>query len=351
MLQYKIKISTREGIDGKWMLCQTKGGKGISKCGKYHFFLNEEIENPDFWVVRGKGITQEETCMVAPENTILLLSEPRSIINYPKRYRAQFGMLCSCQKELKHKNIRYTPAILPWFVGVSQTGKYTCTMDYDALKAMDTPPKSKLISVVTSNKAFTKGHQNRIKFVEHLKKHYGDQLDVFGRGYKTFDDKWEALAPYKYHIAIENYSDKYYWTEKLSDCYLTETYPIYYGCTNIDDYFPKGSYTPIDIRHADEAISIIDETIKKNEFENNLLVLKQCKELVLEKYNLFDMIAAVCDELDPKATKHKVTMKPAVSSLDWHNIYLYFFAHNYYRLKMSLAKMFRTTSVLTQSHS
>jgi len=180
MTLYKIKISTHEGLDARWVLNHTKGGKGISKCGRYQFFLNEEVENPDFWAVRGKGITRRETCNVAPQNTILLLSEPRSIINYPKSYRDQFGMLCSCQKELKHKNIWFTPAILPWFVGYNQRLKNTCTIGYDALKTMDAPPKKKMISVVTSNKAFTKGHQDRIKFVEQLKKHYGNQLDVFG---------------------------------------------------------------------------------------------------------------------------------------------------------------------------
>jgi len=259
-------------------------------------------------------------------------------------------MLCSCQEELKHKNIHYTPAILPWFVGISQTGKFVCTMDYDTLKAIDTPPKSKLISVVTSNKAFTKGHQDRIKFVERMKEHYGDSLDVFGRGYKSFDDKWEVLAPYKYHIAIENCSNKYYFTEKLSDCYLTETYPIYYGCTNIYDYFPKSSSTTIDIRRPDEAISIIDTTIRQNEYENNRLLLRQCKELVLEKYNMFDMIASYCDMLDPAATKVPITLKPAVSALDWHNAYLYLFENNYYNLKMKLNKMFKKTSILSKKH-
>ena len=28
---------------GRWILSQTKGGKGISSCGKYQFFVNEKI--------------------------------------------------------------------------------------------------------------------------------------------------------------------------------------------------------------------------------------------------------------------------------------------------------------------
>ena len=41
----------------------------------------------------------------------------------------------------------------------------------------------------------------------------------------------------QYHIAIENTSYKNMFTEKLIDCFQTKTIPIYYGCSNISDYF------------------------------------------------------------------------------------------------------------------
>ena len=71
-----------------------------------------------------------------------------------------------------------------------------------------------------------------------LREHFGDRLDVFGRGINDFADKEEALAPYRYHISLENSSDKDYWTEKISDPLLTLTYPIYHGCENLEDYLP-----------------------------------------------------------------------------------------------------------------
>lgn len=36
---------------------------------------------------------------------------------------------------------------------------------------------------------------------------------------------------------IENVRSKYWFTEKLIDCFLTRTVPIYWGCLNIGDYF------------------------------------------------------------------------------------------------------------------
>lgn len=41
----------------------------------------------------------------------------------------------------------------------------------------------------------------------------------------------------QYHIAIENFSKKNYFSEKLIDCFQTKTVPIYLGCPNIDEFY------------------------------------------------------------------------------------------------------------------
>jgi len=38
-------------------------------------------------------------------------------------------------------------------------------------------------------------------------------------------------------IAIENFSHRGYFSEKILDCFLMRTIPIYCGCSNIDDFF------------------------------------------------------------------------------------------------------------------
>jgi hypothetical protein len=40
-----------------------------------------------------------------------------------------------------------------------------------------------------------------------------------------------------FHLAIENIIQKDYFSEKLLDCFLTRTIPIYWGCPNISSYF------------------------------------------------------------------------------------------------------------------
>lgn len=40
-------------------------------------------------------------------------------------------------------------------------------------------------------------------------------------------------------VAIENFSHRGWFSEKILDCFLLKTIPIYWGCTNIDKFFNK----------------------------------------------------------------------------------------------------------------
>ena len=345
---YKVILMSGEGESDKWILRQTPASSGISSCGKYQFYVNEIIPDPDFVIIRGKSIKEPTTFNVAPENLILTTSEPLSVLAYPSDYCRQFGLVCSCQEKLRHENVIYTPAMIPWFVGASfdSKGRGKSLIDYDTFKNMPTPDKPKLISVIGSNKAFTQGHLDRIRFVERLKEYYGDKIDVFGRGYNGFEDKWSVIAPYKYHIVIENSSTKYYWTEKLSDCFMGETYPIYYGCTNADDYFSKDSFTAIDINNFDECVRIIDRLIADNVYDKSKSLLKECKQLVLEDYNMFNYLASVMDNMDASLPRKSITVKPAKSMHSWHNVYNYTVKRNIFKIKRALAKLFKKNNLI-----
>ncbi len=345
---YKVKFTPYRESLGKIMFRQTKDGKGISSDGRYQFYIDEKIEEPDFWVVQGKGVRSSESCMVAPENTILLTTEPKSVLVYPKGYINQFGTICSSQENTKHRNLKLGPAILPWFVGFKKlkNNEVTHSLTYDDLMTNKTPEKTKLISVITSNKAFTKGHLERIEFVEKLKAYYGDRLDVFGQGFNSFEDKWDVLAPYKYHIAIENSSENYYWTEKISDCFLAETFPIYYGCKNLSDYFDEKSFQSIDIHDVEASIAIIDRIIKEDTFEKRQASLKDSKMKVLHEYNMFDYVAHLCDQMNPDLPKQKVTIHKCNSSKDGRNLYNYLIKHSLFKWKQKLKEVFNGKSVL-----
>lgn len=100
-------------------------------------------------------------------------------------------------------------------------------------------PKSKNISCISSNKTGLEGHRRRLEFINGVLSKHGDSIDMFGAGFNPIPGKIDALRDYRFSIAIENACLVNGASEKISDCFLTGTIPIYYlpGCPNIGDYF------------------------------------------------------------------------------------------------------------------
>ena len=102
--------------------------------------------------------------------------------------------------------------------------------------ALQIYPKSKLVSAVVSTKAFLPGHVKRLNFVKAIE----HKIDLFGRGIREIPSKLDGLRDYMFSVAIENVScDDNYFSEKIIDCFLTGTIPIYHGCTHIGEFFDE----------------------------------------------------------------------------------------------------------------
>ena len=95
--------------------------------------------------------------------------------------------------------------------------------------------KTKMISMIASNKRMCEGHVKRLGWVERI----GDQLDLYGRGFNEIADKEEGLCDYMFSVAIENGEYETYFTEKLLDCFATGTIPVYLGAPDVGDHFNK----------------------------------------------------------------------------------------------------------------
>ena len=93
--------------------------------------------------------------------------------------------------------------------------------------------KSKMISMISSNKNMCEGHRLRLQWVDSI----GDQLDLFGRGFNEIENKEEGLCDYMFSVAIENGQYETYFTEKILDCFATGTIPVYLGAPDIGNYF------------------------------------------------------------------------------------------------------------------
>jgi hypothetical protein len=94
-------------------------------------------------------------------------------------------------------------------------------------------PKSKIVSMMSSNKIMCSGHNYRINWVNKLH----NKLDLYGRGFKTIEKKETALKDYMFSVTIENDEYETYWSEKILDCFACGTIPVYHGAPDIGDYF------------------------------------------------------------------------------------------------------------------
>lgn len=93
--------------------------------------------------------------------------------------------------------------------------------------------KTKNFSIISSWKNQLTGHKLRHTIITSA----GKNIDVYGSGYNKIEKKITGLKDYRYTFCIENCKTDYYFTEKLIDCFLSGTIPIYWGCPSIGNFF------------------------------------------------------------------------------------------------------------------
>jgi len=94
-------------------------------------------------------------------------------------------------------------------------------------------PKSKLVSIIASDKTGLPAYTYRHEIVNKFK----DKIDYFGNGFNPIPNKIDGLKDYCFSIAMENGIYPNMITEKITDCFMCGTIPIYYGIKNIGDFF------------------------------------------------------------------------------------------------------------------
>jgi hypothetical protein len=270
---------------------QTPNSCGIWKDAQ--FFINDEtISDCDFYFVQG-GLKEAKKVNCSNDNIFFIALENKDIHKYNEDFLKQFHTIITHRDDVKHNIVKNSIVPAFWFVGSRQlkNGNTEWSKGYDELSAINTSKtKTKLVSVISSNKTNTEGHRLRLNFVNVLKEHFGHEIDVFGRGINDIEDKWDALANYKYHIVLENSSYEDEVTEKMYDAYLAQVFPIYYGAPNAKKYFSEHSFLAIDITKPEESIQKIKQCIADDTYSKSIDEINKSKGKVLNQYNLFEIM-------------------------------------------------------------
>lgn len=266
MTEHKIVFLCNWGESPKELLNRYKK-QTPNKSGKWGNLKGvSSIGEADYYIVLDDYINE-----LPQDKTIFICREPDFIKNYRNRYK----------NSIKWED---TNCGITWWINKT----------YDELKNLPYPVKNKKISCVASSK-----HPHRSNYIKQLIKD-NPNIDLYGRGHNAqyygdsykgplnYDGKCKlkGIAPYEYSVTMENSQQNNYFTEKLADTILSWTVPLYWGCPNIDLFFPEESYYNIDINQnlsPEQLEFIVNKPI-------NIEALSEARNLILDKYNIWEVI-------------------------------------------------------------
>ena len=191
---------------------------------------------------------------------ILYLSEPYGTIPlcydllHDSNFTKHFDHIATCHTRF---NFLSNGIILPPNAGTSLS------------KECFNTNKTKLASMIFSDKNYSDGHKLR----HELKKiHLPGTIDGYGKMFNNpIENKEEGLKDYCFNFAIENCKETGYFTEKINDCMLAGTIPIYWGDPDIGNTYDINGI-----------IDITDFTDLKLSFS----LYKEKEEYVLKNYQI-----------------------------------------------------------------
>ena len=130
--------------------------------------------------------------------------------------------------------------------------KYLCATTWikeEDYNNIDVSLKKFKISTLVGFKNWTSGHNLRHKLYQRqqefsefplniYRSNHGPRLeDISNNWLLPEDNKLNLFKEFQFSIIVENSQQTNYFTEKLVDCLITKTIPIYWGCPNISEYF------------------------------------------------------------------------------------------------------------------
>jgi hypothetical protein len=114
---------------------------------------------------------------------------------------------------------------------------------------------------------------------------------------------FEYISKFKFMICFENKSEPYYLTEKLVNAYYGGAIPIYWGCTNVNEYIDMNCMLYLKREYTEPGFTEyqVDKLIKE------IIRLDNDDELYKEKYeNSFFRDGIIPDEFNIEKIKEKI---------------------------------------------
>jgi hypothetical protein len=119
-----------------------------------------------------------------------------------------------------------------------------------------------------------------------------NEFNILTKFYETYGDrnniedarlgKEFIFSDSQFGVVIENTSHRGYFTEKILDCFLLKTIPIYWGCSNIGDYFDIDGI--ITFNNIDDLV-YISNNLTKEFYDSKKEIINKNWKLALDYVN------------------------------------------------------------------
>lgn len=142
--------------------------------------------------------------------------------------------------------------------------------------------KKYMISFIKSTKNFLPGHKLRHDIMDIISKKR--EWTLFFPNNIPINEKKILFQESMFHLCIENSRYNNYITEKLIDCFMSYTVPIYWGAPNVSEHFnQKGIITFEDKKSLNDVLDKITEY----DFYDRLPYILENYDIAFKKYAFF----------------------------------------------------------------
>ena len=257
-------------------------GKGLPKYKDISFTLENDYTHAVLFN------TARHSKPLNPKNVIGFSHEPRQILSIDNSYTnfvaCNVGTYYISNSEgLPQNFIESNTFVCPSEFGKSENENYS---------------HSHKMSMILSTKTFMPGHLMRHRILKEILK-TGLDIHFFGNGVdKIYKDErvkqfdWVNFnipyENYKYQIVIENILDNNWTSEKLTNCIIKETIPIYYGSKKtVKQFYPQGEIVLLDNDLQSNVVKITDIYNKEQDFKD---ITSNAKKILYTENNFLEFV-------------------------------------------------------------
>lgn len=238
-----------------------------------HFYSHNNMLSTKGTPIHKYGILVESK-QIVPDNY--------KIFDRYKGLEKEFDSIFTYDAELLNKlpNTKFFPSCAEVWYGKNEDGHIWDDQCYRK--------KTKGISILSSDKEMCDMHKLRIEVSRYCKKTgIADAYGTFDGGHYCLVD--DTLREYRYSIIIENDISDYFYTEKITNCFASQTIPIYMGASQIDQFFNMDGIINIEKDDLDHLDVFLEQCTEKY-YEEHLPAILDNYERVSRYKNIYDWL-------------------------------------------------------------